>query len=94
MSSPIIKRSIIVAGRKTSISLEDEFWKAMRAIATERNWTLSELATRVNANRQQSNLSSAIRLFVLSYFRDQISEHDNNSRARAILANVVTPTAS
>ena len=70
-SSVIKKRSIAVAGRRTSISLEDEFWKNLREIAWERRQTLSHLIASIDEDRQFANLSSAIRLFVLRYYRDQ-----------------------
>ena len=66
------KRSIVIAGHKTSVSLEDGFWKGLKEIASERDATLSELVASINADRQHGNLSSAIRLFVLDYYRSQI----------------------
>ncbi len=69
MKSPVVKRSIVVAGHKTSVSLEEAFWNGMKEISGERNLTLSELVGEIDDNRQQGNLSSAIRLFVLDYFR-------------------------
>jgi predicted DNA-binding ribbon-helix-helix protein len=69
MKSPVVKRSIVVAGHKTSVSLEGAFWNAMKEISGLRDMTPSELVGEIDSNRQQSNLSSAIRLFVLDYFR-------------------------
>ena len=69
MKSPVVKRSIVVAGHKTSVSLEEAFWNGMKEISNERNLTLSELVGEIDGHRQQGNLSSAIRLFVLDYFR-------------------------
>jgi len=69
MKSPILKRSILIGGHKTSVSLEDAFWSGMKEISRQRDMTLSELAREIDSNRQQGNLSSAIRLFVLDYFR-------------------------
>jgi predicted DNA-binding ribbon-helix-helix protein len=69
MKSPVVKRSIVIAGHKTSVSLEDEFWDALKEIASRRNVTLSDLVASIDASRSQGNLSSAIRLFVLDYFR-------------------------
>jgi predicted DNA-binding ribbon-helix-helix protein len=69
-SSLIVKRSIVVAGHKTSVSLEDAYWKSLKEIASGRNMTLSSLVTAVDSERPQSNLSSAIRLFVLDFYRD------------------------
>ena len=69
MTSPVVKRSIVVAGHKTSVSLEQEFWTAMKEISDIRQTTLSELVGDIDRNRNDGNLSSAIRLFVLDYFR-------------------------
>ena len=73
MKSPVVKRSIVVAGHKTSVSLEEAFCERhegnLRACGTSRcpNWS----AVKSYNNRQQGNLSSAIRLFVLDYFRSR-----------------------
>ena len=75
MKSPVVKRSIVVAGHKTSVSLEEAFWNGMKEISGLRNMTLSELVGEIDSNRQQGNLSSAIRLFVLDYYRAQIPGH-------------------
>src|SRR4051812_1233944 len=74
MKSPVVKRSIVVAGHKTSVSLEDAFWKGLKEIAGTRDMTLSELVAFVDSERQHGNLSSAIRLFVLDHYRSQIGE--------------------
>jgi predicted DNA-binding ribbon-helix-helix protein len=74
MKSSIVKRSIVIAGHKTSVSLEDAFWGGLREIAAVRNETLSHLVAQINADRQHTNLSSAIRLFVLSFYRDQYAK--------------------
>src|SRR3954471_17255176 len=71
MKSPVVKRSIVVAGIKTSVSLEEAFWNGMKEISGLRNMTLSELVGEIDGNRQQGNLSSAIRLFVLDYFKSR-----------------------
>lgn len=71
MKSPVVKRSIVVAGHKTSVSLEEAFWNGMKEISGLRNMTLSELVGGIDSSRQQGNLSSAIRLFVLDYFKNR-----------------------
>ena len=71
MKSRIIKRSVIVGGRKTSISLEDAFWSGLKEIAQAQGATLAQTVTEIDKTRQQGNLSSAIRLFVLGHIRDQ-----------------------
>jgi predicted DNA-binding ribbon-helix-helix protein len=67
-----IGHSIIIHGHKTSVSLEEVYWKALREIAEERGETLTHLIASINSNRQHANLSSAIRHFVLSFYRDQL----------------------
>lgn len=69
MKSQVIKRSIVIAGHKTSVSLEDAFWRGLKDIARERNVTLSDLVATIDSERRHGNLSSAIRLFVLDYYR-------------------------
>jgi predicted DNA-binding ribbon-helix-helix protein len=71
MQSAIIKRSIVIIGHKTSVSLEDEFWNALKEIARNQRRTLSDIVGGLDAQRRQRNLSSAIRLFVLDQFRGQ-----------------------
>jgi predicted DNA-binding ribbon-helix-helix protein len=71
MKSPVVKRSIVVDGHKTSVSLEEAFWSGMKEICHARGSTLSHLVGEIDSNRQQGNLSSAIRLFVLDHFRSR-----------------------
>jgi len=71
MKSPVVKRSIVIAGHKTSVSLEDAFWRGLKEIASARNMTLSDLVASIDGGRRQGNLSSAIRLFVLDHYRSQ-----------------------
>jgi predicted DNA-binding ribbon-helix-helix protein len=71
MKSLVLKRSIVTAGHKTSVSLEDKFWSCLKEIAGERGMTLAELVATIDGNREHGNLSSAIRLFVLGVYRDQ-----------------------
>jgi predicted DNA-binding ribbon-helix-helix protein len=61
----VIKRSLVVAGHRTSVSLEDAFWRRLRFIAAERGLSLNSLAAMIDASRDGANLSSAIRVFVL-----------------------------
>ena len=69
MKSLILKRSIVIGGHKTSISLEDVFWNDLKGIAHNQQATLSKLVGEIDGKRQQGNLSSAIRLYVLEHFR-------------------------
>jgi predicted DNA-binding ribbon-helix-helix protein len=81
MKSPVVKRSIVIAGHKTSVSLEDAFWKCLKEIANGREMTLSDLVATIDTDRRHGNLSSAIRLFVLDYYRAQLG-HDRLESAR------------
>jgi predicted DNA-binding ribbon-helix-helix protein len=75
MKSPVIKRSIVIAGHKTSVSLEDAFWRGLKEIALSRGVTLSDLVAAIDSERQLGNLSSAIRLFVLDHYKARIGGH-------------------
>lgn len=87
MKSPVVKRSIVVAGHKTSVSLEEAFWNGMKEIASARTLTLSELVGEIDGGRQQGNLSSAIRLFVLDYFRSRAMPSTGTSSTRIPVEN-------
>jgi predicted DNA-binding ribbon-helix-helix protein len=69
MKSPIVKRSIVLAGHKTSVSLEEPFWRALKDIAGSRRTTLSDLTSSIDHERERGNLSSALRLFVLNHYQ-------------------------
>ena len=79
MKSPVIKRSIVIAGHKTSVSLEDPFWSGLKDIAERQHTTLSTMVGDIDTNRQHGNLSSAIRLFVLDNARSQAVERRSDS---------------
>ncbi len=74
MNSPVVKRSIVVAGHKTSVSLEDAFWQGLKDIANNREMTLSDLVATIDTDRHNGNLSSAIRLFVLDHYRATVRQ--------------------
>ena len=67
LKSPVVKRSVMLAGHKTSISMENEFWSAFRDIAKERGLTVANLISAIDADRRSSNLSSITRVFVLKH---------------------------
>ena len=69
MTRHIMKRSIVLEGHKTSVSLEDAFWKGLKDIAKARRVTLSDLVGGIDTNREHGNLSSALRLFVLNHYQ-------------------------
>ena len=68
MKSLILKRSIIIAGQKTSVSLEDEFWQALKQIAAGLDMHMAELVHQIGRQREYGNLSSALRLYVLEHY--------------------------
>jgi predicted DNA-binding ribbon-helix-helix protein len=80
MKSPIVKRSIVIDGHKTSVSLEDAFWSGLKEIAHARCVTLSQMVAEIDETRQHSNLSSAIRLFVLDRMRAPLRTLEEGER--------------
>ncbi len=69
MSRPA-KRSLTLRGHRTSVSLEDEFWQAFREIADTQGRAVNDLAAEIDAARgTETGLATAIRLFVLEYYR-------------------------
>jgi predicted DNA-binding ribbon-helix-helix protein len=71
MKSSIAKRSVVIGGHKTSVSLEEPFWQAVRDITDTRAITVSELLREIDQARVNANLSSAVRVFVLDQFRQR-----------------------
>jgi predicted DNA-binding ribbon-helix-helix protein len=74
MKSAIFKRSIELKGHKTSVSLEDGFWDGLRKIAQTRQIAMPDLLAEIDAGRGTGNLSSAIRVFVLDFYRTEASK--------------------
>ena len=71
MSRPV-KRSLTLRGHRTSVSLENEFWRAFRDIAARKNKPINELAAEIDEARGvESGLASAIRLYVLAYYESR-----------------------
>src|SRR4029078_4744430 len=83
MKSPVVKRSIVIAGHKTSVSLEEAFWRGLKDIAVTRRVSLSDLVGSIDTERQHGNLSSAIRLFVLNHSQTRITPPSDLSRNAA-----------
>lgn len=71
MKSTISKRSVVIVNRKTSVSLENEFWSAVREIAAERKLTVRALVSEISSQTTSGNLSSAVRIFVLDFYRER-----------------------
>ena len=72
--SPVVKRSIVIARHKTSVSMEDAFWTGLKEIAAKRDLTLSDMVAVIDQDRRHGNLSSAIRLFVLGYYQTALND--------------------
>lgn len=86
MKSLVIKRSIVIGGHKTSVSLEDAFWSELKDIAGRRDMTISTMVGEIDTQRSQGNLSSAIRLFVLDSTRNRANEKMIHQPMNAMLA--------
>jgi len=86
MNSLIRKRSVTIDGHKTSVSLEDAFWSALREIAMRRGMTPAELVTSIDMGREQTNLSSCLRLFVLNFYVNRLESHRSALDALKTLA--------
>jgi predicted DNA-binding ribbon-helix-helix protein len=88
-SSTTVKHSVVVSGHKTSISLEDGFWNCLREIAEERGEWVSKLVGDIDAEREFGNLSSAIRMFILRHYRDQVDQQKDETSPRLGPANSI-----
>jgi predicted DNA-binding ribbon-helix-helix protein len=74
MKSLVVKHSVMVDGHKTSISLEEAFWTALKEIAHERRENLQHLITSIDADRESANLSSVLRVFILEFYKAQSAQ--------------------
>jgi predicted DNA-binding ribbon-helix-helix protein len=70
--SRVVARTVRIGGRNSGVSVEDAFWDAVKDIAAAEGTSLAGLVTTINRERQPANLSSAIRLFVLDYYRSRM----------------------
>ena len=84
MKSLVIKHSVVIKGRKTSVSLEDAFWKSLRGIADERGETLHQLISGIDGSRKNANLSSALRIFVLEFYKGRFAQQGQAFQQREI----------
>ena len=89
MKSLILKRSIMIAGQKTSVSLEDQFWQALKQIAAGLDMPMAELVHQISTQRVYGNLSSALRLFVLEHYLSRAKAERDNEVAQC---EVCSPT--
>ena len=79
MKTAVIKRSVFINGRKTSVSLENEFWDALREIAAQEKIALSTVVEQIDRERTNINLSSAIRVFVFNRYRPPGRKEDETA---------------
>ena len=84
MKSLVFKRSVAIAGHRTSVSIEGAFWNSLKEIASARGMTLGELIGEIDANREYDNLSSAIRLFIIGVYRDRIELAKSGTRTEPL----------
>lgn len=88
LRSRVVKRSLVVGGHKTSVSLEDAFWMELRGIAQKLDVHLSQLVGTIDSERQHNNLSSAIRLFVFEYRTNSHNPDGLSPGIRSVLDGV------
>jgi predicted DNA-binding ribbon-helix-helix protein len=87
--SRTVKRAFVIAGRKKSISLEEVVWRSLEEISTCRDVTLVALLTDIASTKYQGNLSSAIRLFVLNFYREQLELQHRQNVIQAVLRSPI-----
>lgn len=75
------KRSLLIMGHATSISLEDEFWETLKEISVEKSQSIQELIEQIDLTRT-SNLSSAVRLFVLNHLKNKLQEYKEQTNSK------------
>ena len=82
-----LKRSVIIAGQRKNISLEEAIWQSLKEIADYQDMTLPALVATIDSERNQGKLSSAIRVFVLNFYRDQLDiQNQSENRHQAMEA--------
>ena len=89
MKSQIVKRSFVIAGQKKTISLEAAVWSSLQEIAAYQDVTLLPLLTNIASMEYQGNLSSAIRLFVLNFYREQLEVQHRQNVIAAVLRSPI-----
>jgi predicted DNA-binding ribbon-helix-helix protein len=88
MKSVVVKRSVMVRGHKTNVSLEYPFWRGLKEVAAWRDMSLADLLNSIDSERENEELSSAIRLVVLNFYRHQLFAADHLLRSVAPLPNL------
>ncbi|WP_298921537.1 ribbon-helix-helix domain-containing protein [uncultured Roseobacter sp.] len=81
MSGRPVKHSVTLKGHRTSISLEDEFWRALRDLAAEKSLPINALVAEIDVDRgSDMGLASAIRLYVLRNLQDRLAGSQTDAR--------------
>jgi predicted DNA-binding ribbon-helix-helix protein len=78
-----VKRSFTIAGHSTSISLEEPFWRGLKEVAEAEGCSLAALVERIDADRDRAGLSSAVRVWLLEYYRARSSTAERSSYERS-----------
>jgi predicted DNA-binding ribbon-helix-helix protein len=94
MKSLVVKRSVVLAGHKTSVSLEDAFWERLKDIAKSRRMALCDLISRIDVDCEHGNLSSALRLFVFNHYMRPMSSRLNGTMSNADIATPIETVQS
>ena len=80
-ASTVSKRSMLIAGHPTSISLEEAFWQGLKAVAQDRGLSIAALVTEIDGAREAANLSSTIRVFLFNRYKDQADKTEERRDA-------------
>lgn len=88
MSTTLRSRNIIVGSHRTSMRLEPEMWEGLTDIARRERITINELCSRVNSRRRQSSLTSAMRVFILAYYRQLAATPNDRAESDAAPADL------
>ncbi|MCW6508510.1 ribbon-helix-helix domain-containing protein [Lichenifustis flavocetrariae] len=80
-ASAISKRSMLIAGHPTSISLEEVFWEGLKLVARDRGLSVAALVTEIDESREAANLSSAIRVFLFNRYKDLVAKTEDRIEA-------------
>jgi predicted DNA-binding ribbon-helix-helix protein len=78
--SLVKKRTIVIGEHKTSVSMEEAFWRSLKEIAAHEGVPITRIVSRIHVERQNANVSSAIRIYVLEHYRRLVDERRSGNR--------------
>jgi predicted DNA-binding ribbon-helix-helix protein len=93
-TSALVSRNVTVNGRRTSLRLEPELWESLQEIAHRESVTVNDIVARVDARRVEGGLTSAVRTFVLGYFRHAATERGHANAGHGVLYRLGTAPRS